>query len=68
MMTIGLMVTAPTHSFAAPECKCRLFGEFFMVGEKTCLKTNKGFRIATCSLMLNNTSWKISRQSCMPGV
>ena len=47
---------------AGPTCKCRFNGKFFAVGERTCIRG----RVATCSLVLNNSSWTISNQACSP--
>ena len=49
---------------ATPDCKCRYFGQFYNLGERVCIKTPDGLRVARCELMLNNSSWKILNQRC----
>lgn len=55
-----LLSGAPARS--APDCKCRYNGKFFEVGERTCIRG----RVATCALVLNNSSWSISNKTCSP--
>jgi hypothetical protein len=46
----------PAHS----DCTCRALGRAFALGESACLITPAGPRLATCGMMLNNTSWLFS--------
>jgi hypothetical protein len=48
----------------AHDCTCRAQGRDFHVGEKICLRTADGPRIAACDMELNNTSWRFSDQAC----
>ena len=50
---------------AAADCTCRARGQEFELGQKTCLQTPKGARIATCGMVLNNTSWQFSDTPCV---
>jgi hypothetical protein len=52
-------------SAAAADCTCRSQGRDFELGQSTCLQTPKGARIATCGMVLNNTSWTFTET---PGV
>jgi hypothetical protein len=49
---------------AASECTCRAQGRLFELGQTTCLTTPKGPRLATCGMVLNNTSWKFLDALC----
>ncbi len=49
---------------AAADCQCRSNGEYFVLGEHTCIKTNEGYRLARCDMVLNNTSWVVVGYSC----
>jgi hypothetical protein len=49
---------------ADPKCTCRAPGRHFELGQTTCLMTPKGGRLATCGLVINNTSWQFSDTPC----
>jgi hypothetical protein len=59
---------------AAADCTCRAQGRDFEQGQTACLATPKGPRLATCGMVLNNSSWEFSEAPCtvsnvsMPGV
>ncbi len=59
----ALLMAAPT-AYADPDCRCRSDGEFYVQGEHTCIKTNHGYRLARCDMVLNNTSWVVVGDSC----
>jgi len=50
---------------ADPNCTCRARGQSFELGQSTCLPSPKGPRIATCGMVLNNTSWEFSDTPCV---
>jgi hypothetical protein len=50
---------------AAAECTCRSQGRDYELGKSVCLPTPKGARIATCGMVLNNTSWQFSDTPCV---
>jgi len=50
---------------ADPECTCRAQGRDFTLGQSVCLGTPKGARIATCVMVLNNTSWQFTETPCV---
>ena len=50
---------------AVADCTCRARGQAFELGQSTCLATPKGARIATCGMVLNNTSWQFSDTPCV---
>jgi hypothetical protein len=52
-------------SAAVADCTCRARGQAFELGQSTCLATPKGARIATCGMVLNNTSWQFSDMPCV---
>lgn len=53
---------APAHNPA--ECHCRADGRMMPLGERICLKTAEGPRLAECRMDLNVTSWVITRTPC----
>lgn len=48
-------------SEAAADCTCRALGQNFELGRSICL----GSRLATCAMVLNNTSWSVSSTPCV---
>jgi hypothetical protein len=57
------LIVASDVSFA--DCTCRSQGRDFELGKSVCLQTPKGARIATCGMVLNNTSWQFSDTPCV---
>ena len=53
---------AATPAAAGSACKCRYFGKFFGLGQSICIRG----RVATCSLVLNNSSWQFTERRCSP--
>jgi hypothetical protein len=51
----------PTHI----ECRCRANGRTFGLGEKVCLQTPAGYRLAECRMVQNVTSWSVAKEDCM---
>ena len=51
-------------SAATADCTCRAQGRVFQLGERACLTTPQGARLATCGMMLNNSSWEFSDTAC----
>jgi hypothetical protein len=51
-------------SSAAADCTCRAQGREFQLGERACLTTPNGARLATCGMVLNNSSWEFSDTPC----
>jgi hypothetical protein len=49
---------------AAADCTCRAQGRRFEQGQTACLATPKGPRLATCGMVLNNSSWEFSETPC----
>ena len=50
---------------ADPNCICRARGKEFELGQTACLVSPKGPRIATCGMVLNNTSWQFTDTPCV---
>ena len=50
---------------ALADCTCRAQGRNFEQGQAVCLTTPGGPRIATCGMVLNNSSWEISQSPCV---
>lgn len=49
---------------AAADCTCRAQGREFDLGQTVCLAGPKGPRLATCGMVLNNTSWQFTETPC----
>jgi hypothetical protein len=69
MSTIRLAMVLAAAAFvplpAAADCTCRALGRDFELGRSACLATPNGPRYATCGMVLNNTSWRISDTPCL---
>jgi hypothetical protein len=52
----------PRHGI---ECRCRANGRSYQLGEKICLKTPAGYRVAECQMSQNVTSWALAKDDCM---
>ena len=60
-----LVATLALASEAVADCTCRALGRDFDLGRSVCMSTPTGFRLATCDMVLNNTSWRISSTPCV---
>jgi hypothetical protein len=60
-----LVATLALATEAAADCTCRAAGRDFDLGRSICMATPTGFRLATCDMVLNNTSWRISSTPCV---
>ena len=66
LLTVALIAAADAAlSLAAADCTCRSQGRDYDLGKSVCLQTPKGARIATCGMVLNNTSWQFSDTPCV---
>ena len=61
-LTLVALIAASDVSFA--DCTCRSQGRDYELGKSVCLSTPKGARIATCGMVLNNTSWQFTETPC----
>ena len=52
-------------SSALADCTCRAGGRDYELGQTVCLRTPAGPRLATCGMVLNNTSWQFSSAACV---
>jgi hypothetical protein len=55
-------VQEPGHS--PLDCYCRAQGRMFAPGEKVCLKTPDGPRLAQCRMETNVMSWSVTEVPC----
>jgi hypothetical protein len=62
-LTFVALIAASDASLA--DCTCRSQGRDYELGKSVCLQTPKGARIATCGMVLNNTSWQFSETPCV---
>jgi hypothetical protein len=66
LIFLALAIDALISPAAAdPNCICRARGREFELGQSTCLPSPKGPRIATCGMVLNNTSWQFTDTPCV---
>ena len=61
-LAIDALISA---AIADPDCTCRSQGRDYQLGVSVCLPSAKGPRIATCGMVLNNTSWQFSDTPCV---
>ena len=59
------VLTAAASTLAVADCTCRAQGRNFEQGQAVCLATPNGPRIATCGMVLNNSSWEVSQSPCV---
>jgi hypothetical protein len=59
------VLTATLTTSVQADCTCRAQGRLFEQGQAACLATPAGPRIATCSMVLNNSSWELSQSPCV---
>jgi hypothetical protein len=59
------VLTATLSASALADCTCRAQGRMFEQGQAVCLSTPNGMRVATCGMVLNNSSWEISQTPCV---
>ena len=67
MIRFGLAAVFLTITTAAAlaDCTCRAQGRDLEQGQTICMATPKGFRLATCGMVLNNSSWSVSETPCV---
>ncbi|MBQ0819985.1 hypothetical protein KBI52_07120 [Microvirga sp. HBU67558] len=61
-MPVPQTAQAPAHNLL--DCYCRAQGKMFAVGEKVCLKTTEGPKLAQCQMEINVMSWTITEVPC----
>jgi len=77
VVLLGLLAAAPAgasdepsiHAAQAPhhdplDCYCRAQGRIFAPGERICLRTAEGPRLAECRMEINIMSWSITAAAC----
>jgi len=77
VVVLSLLVLAPAEAHERPlsqttqapdhnplECYCRAQGRMFAPGEKVCLKTAEGPKLAQCQMEINVMSWSITEIPC----
>jgi hypothetical protein len=64
LLIVGLTAADAIASSAAADCTCRSQGRDYELGRSVCLQSPKGARIATCGMVLNNTSWQFTETPC----
>ena len=64
LLIVSLTAVDALASSAAADCTCRWQGRDYELGRSVCLQSPKGARVATCGMVLNNTSWQFSETPC----
>ena len=64
LLIASLIAADALASSAAADCTCRWQGRDYELGRSVCLQSPKGARIATCGMVLNNTSWQFTETPC----
>ncbi|MES0808779.1 hypothetical protein ABLO27_04800 [Roseibium sp. SCPC15] len=64
LLALAAVVFAASAHAQNVSCTCRYQGEDYGLGESICLKSPSGLKMATCEMVLNNTSWQISNAPC----
>lgn len=75
----GLLLPLPALGAAAPiggsdhaqagspraiDCRCRANGRTYELGQRVCLPTPSGHRVAECRMVQNVTSWSFDQEDC----
>jgi len=77
-VVLGLLMLSPAVAHEKPavpqttqvpdhnplDCYCRAQGRIFAPGEKVCLRTAQGPRLAQCQMEINVMSWSITETAC----
>ena len=64
LLIVSLLAAEALLSPASADCTCRSQGRDYDLGQSVCLQSPKGARIATCGMVLNNTSWQFTETPC----
>jgi hypothetical protein len=64
LLIVSLIAADAALSPAFADCTCRSQGRDYELGQSACLPSPKGARIATCGMVLNNTSWQFTDAPC----
>lgn len=62
-LTAAILVFS-SPAFAGEDCTCKYKDYDVPEGQTICMQTPNGSKMATCSRVLNNTSWKFLEQAC----
>lgn len=63
-MLTAAIIAFSSPAFAGEDCTCKYKDYDVPEGQTICMQTPNGSKMATCSRVLNNTSWKFLEQSC----
>ena len=63
-LALASLIAADMLTPASADCTCRSQGRDYELGQSVCLQSPKGARIATCGMVLNNTSWQFTETPC----
>jgi hypothetical protein len=64
-LAAGPALAEPPGRLPTRECTCRAPGRVVHVGERLCLATPEGPRMALCTMNQNVTSWSFTREGCV---
>lgn len=60
----GAVAQAPGAPPGRHPCTCRAHGRSYGLGERACILSPAGWRIAECRMAQNVTSWALSGEAC----
>ncbi len=60
----GAVLASPNVVMGDPNCTCRYAGQSYALDTCVCIVTPQGARMACCGMVVNNTSWKFTRNGC----
>ena len=59
-VVVAVLSSGSITATADPNCRCRLYGEYFDIGSVMCIRGS----LARCEMNQNNTSWKRIGEIC----
>jgi hypothetical protein len=60
----AILCIVPHAAQAGSQCACRHADGKTPLGQTACIRTPNGPQMATCEMVLNNTSWKLTDRLC----
>jgi len=64
LLITGFVLFSASPVLAGEDCTCKYQDYDVPEGQTICMQTPNGSKMATCSRVLNNTSWKFLNQEC----
>lgn len=61
VVATGVMLSQAVDNVTAHNCTCRAHSRDFAQGQMTCING----KLARCTMVLNNSSWQFTKDSCV---